>query len=69
MKRKATITRDTRETQIRLTLGLDGTPDGNKIATGVPFNIEAAERGSELAKTALYVGYRRNDYTNKTNYT
>ena len=52
MKRKATITRDTRETQIRLALDLDGAPDGNKIATGVPFMdhmLDAAMRHGHFA--------------------
>lgn len=34
--RSASITRDTKETQIRLTLGLDG-PAGAKVETGIPF--------------------------------
>ncbi|RJP79877.1 MAG: imidazoleglycerol-phosphate dehydratase HisB [Desulfobacteraceae bacterium] len=36
MKRKHSITRETRETSIRMELDLDGTGSGN-IATGIPF--------------------------------
>ncbi len=37
MPRTATIKRDTRETQIKLTVDLDGQPDGNRFVTGLPF--------------------------------
>lgn len=37
MPRSATIERNTRETQIKLSLALDGQPAGASLATGLPF--------------------------------
>lgn len=51
MERKAHITRNTRETQISLTLGLDEAAEGNQIATSVPFMnhmLDAASRHGRL---------------------
>ena len=37
MPRSAEINRETKETQVQLTLNLDGGPNGNSISTGLPF--------------------------------